>query len=465
MAEEQQSVGRENSSFDLSAETLAKEEASAEKDLGPALAAPGATSAPVSDAQFPLDISLVGDIRLTKLLSNHSGESDVWIGERRSGEQIAVKIYRHGRLPGLMDGRQKCALSHPNLLPILQAGEIQGRYFEVCPYVASGTLTDLIQQRRQLNDADAERLLEQLASAIHYLHSQNVIHRDVKPSNVFVTQTEPLQVFLADFGTARLGGYQTMLTGTIGTVAYSSPEAVTGMQSEASDYWSLGVVLIEALTGRQPFAGLDLRQQLYRVAGGKIEIPEAISPRWKQLLTGLLTADYTLRWRKKEIDNWLKKDPTKPDLNTAPVGVGGEVGSSTRDRGTVPEAQHSPAPLANRSRSLRVRLQRAPETIQLTPTDILEVLGDNIRISVFRYFWIALIVGGTSRNEWISLVILGLIMAAQTGFQFLPFRFEDLKREIRVSRQLRQLSSQERKSLRRIIRHWMKSVRDKDADD
>lgn len=481
MAEEQQSVGRENSSFDLSPEALAKEEASAEEELGPALAAPGATSKPVSDAQFPLDISFVGDIRLTKLLSNHSGESDVWIGERPSREQLAVKIYRHGRLPGLMDERQKCALSHPHLLPILQAGEIQGRYFEVCPYVASGTLTDLIQQRRQLSDADTERLLEQLAGAIHYLHSQNVIHRDVKPSNVFVTQTEPLQVSLADFGTARLGGYQTMLTGTIGTVAYSSPEAVTGMQSEASDYWSLGMVLIEALTGRQPFAGLDLRQQLYRVAGGKIEIPEAISPRWKQLLTGLLTADYTLRWRKKEIENWLKKeslpqafqggivrqppDPTKPDLNTAPVGVGGEVGSSSGSRRTVPEAQHSPAPLANRSRSLRVRLQRAPETIQLTPTDILEVLGDNIRISVFRYFWIALIVGGTSRNEWISLVILGLIMAAQTGFQFLPFRFEDLKREIRVSRQLRQLSSQERKSLRRMIRHWIKSVRDKDAED
>ena len=481
MAEEQQSVGRENSSFDLSAEALAKGEASAEQDLGPALAAPGATSKPVSDAQFPLDISFVGDIRLTKLLSNHSGESDVWIGERPSGEQVAVKIYRHGRLPGLMDERQKCALSHPHLLPILQAGEIQGRYFEVCPYVASGTLTDLIQQRRQLSDADAERLLEQLAGAIHYLHSQNVLHRDVKPANVFVTQTEPLQVSLADFGTARLCGYQTMLTGTIGTVAYSSPEAVTGMQSEASDYWSLGMVLIEALTGRQPFAGLDLRQQLYRVAGGKIEIPEAISPRWKQLLTGLLTADYTLRWRKKEIDNWLKKeslpqafqggivrqppDPTKPDLNTAPVGVGGEVKSSSGSRRTVPEAQHSPAPLANRSRSLRVRLQRAPETIQLTPTDILEVLGDNIRISVFRYFWIALIVGGTSRNEWISLVILGLIMAAQTGFQFLPFRFEDLKREIRVSRQLRQLSSQERKSLRRMIRHWMKSARDKDAED
>jgi serine/threonine protein kinase len=448
MAEEQQSVGRE----DLSSE------ASTKADLGPALTAPGATSEPVSDAQFPLDISFVGDIRLTKLLSNHSGESDVWIGERPSGEQVAVKIYRHGRLPGLLDERQKCALTHPHLLPILQAGEIQGRYYEVSPYVASGTLTDLIQERRRLSDVDAERLLEQLAGAIHYLHSQNVLHRDVKPSNVFVTQTEPLQVSLADFGTARLGGYQTMLTGTIGTVAYSSPEAVTGMQSEASDYWSLGMVLIEALTGRQPLAGLDLRQQLYRVAGGKIEIPEAISPRWKQLLTGLLTADYTLRWRKQEIDNWLKKE-------FSPQVTQGEMVSPSGSHRTVPEAQRSLAPPAHRPRSLRVRLQRAPEPIQLTPTDILEVLVDNLRTSVLRYFWVVLIVQGTSENAWLSLLILASIMGAQTGFQFLPFRFEDLKREVRISRQLRHLSWRERKSLRRMVRHWMKSVRDKDEED
>jgi len=445
MAEEQQSVGPTSAGHeDLSSEALAKE------GVGPSSEIPGTTGEPVSSAQLPLDLGFVGDIRLTNLISNHSGESDVWIGERPSGERVAVKIYRHGRLPGLMDERQKCALSHPHLLPILQAGEIQGRYFEVCPYVSNGTLTDLIQKQRHLSDADAKRLLGQLAEAIHYLHSQNVLHRDIKPSNVFVTQTEPLQVSLADFGTARLGGYQTILTGTIGTVAYSSPEAVTGMQSEASDYWSLGMVLIEALTGRQPFAGLDVKQQLYRVAGGKIEIPEALSPRWKQLLTGLLTPDYTLRWRKKEIDDWLKNEYLPPATQHTPIPVPTPV---------------RPVPPAQRSRSLTVRLQRAPETIQFSPTDILEIIGDNVRISVFRYFWVALIVGGTSRNEWLSLVILGLIMAAQTGFQFLPFRLEDLKREVRVNRQLRHLSSRERRSLRRMVRDWLKSVRGRGERD
>jgi serine/threonine protein kinase len=449
MAEEQQSVGREDLSFEASAKADGGSASEGREDVGSSSAAAGTTDETASGMQLSLDIGFVGDIRLSKLLSNHSGEADVWIGERPSGERVAVKIYRHGRLPGLMDERQKCALSHPYLLPILQAGEVQGRYFEVCPYVANGTLADLIQQHRQLSDADAKRLLEQLADAIHYLHSQNVLHRDIKPSNVFVTQTEPLQVSLADFGTARLGGYQTILTGTIGTVAYSSPEAVTGMQSEASDYWSLGMVMIEALTGRQPFAGLDVKQQLYRVAGGKIEIPEALSPRWKQLLTGLLTADYTLRWRKKEIDDWLKNERL-PQVTHTPIPV---------------LAPAHPIPPVQRSRSLTVRLQRAPETIQFTPTDILEVIGDNIRISVLRYFWIVLIVGGTSHNEWISLLILGLIMAAQTGFQFLPFRLEDLKREVRVNRQLRHRSWRERRSLRRMARDWMKSVRDRDKRD
>jgi serine/threonine protein kinase len=439
MAEEQQSFRGE----DLSSEALAKEEALAKKGVGPASSAPGTSSEPVYAAQLPPEISFVGDIRLTKLLSNLSGEADVWVGERPSGEKVAVKIYRHGRLPGLMDERQKCALSHSHLLRILEAGEVEGRYFEVCPYVATGTLTDLILQQRRLKEADSRRLLEQLASAIHYLHSQNVLHRDIKPSNIFVTQTEPLQLALADFGTARLGGYQTILTGTVGTVAYSSPEAVTGMQSEASDYWSLGMVLIEALSGRQPLAGLDVKQQLYRVAGGKIEIPEAISSRWKQLLTGLLTVDYTLRWRKKEIDQWLNNERQPEPTQSAPLPT-----------------PIRPVPTERRSRSITVRLQRTPENVQLTPTDILEIVGDNIRTSVLRYFWVVLVVGGTSHSEWMSLAVLALIMGAQTGFQFLPSRLQDLKREIRVNRQLRHLSWRERRSLRRMVRDWLKSVGD-----
>jgi len=407
-----------------------------------------ASGEPVHIAQLPPEISFVGNTHLKRLISNRSGESDVWLGERPDGQRVAVKIYRFGKLPGIMDEHEKCALNHPHLLPILEAGEVEGRYFEISPYVEGGTLSDLIQRRHKLAESEARTLLEQLSGVIHYLHSRQVLHRDVKPSNVFVTQPDPLEVSLADFGTARLGGYQTILTGTIGTVAYSSPEAVTGMQSEASDYWSLGMILMEALTGRPPFAGLDVKQQLYRVVSGKVEVPEAISPRWKQLLTGLLTADYTLRWRKKEIDEWLKEKelPENPS-ERAPV----QPSPAPEPIRTVPAAPHE--------QQSSVRLRRAPETIQLSPIDILEIVGDNIRAAILRYFWVILIVGSQSRNEWLSLIVLALIIGAQVGFQFLPYRLEELKREVRVNRQLRYLSSSERRSLRRMVRSWMRSLR------
>src|SRR5258708_28625060 len=148
MAEEQQSVGPASGG---------------RQGVGQFWAAPEASIEPAYSVQ--LQIGFVGNIRLTKLLSNHSGEADVWVGERPNGERVAVKIYRHGRLPGLMDERQKCTLSHPHLLPILEAAEIEGRYFEVCPLVATGTLTEWIQQRRQLSEADCKQLRLEIGRA------------------------------------------------------------------------------------------------------------------------------------------------------------------------------------------------------------------------------------------------------------------------------------------------------------
>jgi hypothetical protein len=90
-----------------------------------------------SSARLPPDIHAIGETRLISLISNHSAESDIWLGERANGEQVAVKIYRHGRIPGLVEESQKCALRHPNLVPVIEAGEVQGRYFEISPFVSS----------------------------------------------------------------------------------------------------------------------------------------------------------------------------------------------------------------------------------------------------------------------------------------------------------------------------------------
>jgi serine/threonine protein kinase len=421
----------------------------------------------------PPDFHSIGETRLISLISNLSAESDVWLGERANGEQVAVKIYRYGRIPGLIQENHKCALSHPNLVPVIEAGELQGRYFEISPFVSGGTLADLIQRRGRLPEPEVETILYQLSDVIHYLHSQHVLHRDIKPSNIFTIEESPLHVALADFGTARLGAYQTMLTGSVGTVAYSSPEAVTGIQSEAADYWSLGIVLLEMLTGRRPLQGLDIKQQLYRVASGKIEIPEAIPAGWKALFSGLLQADYTERWRNEEIEHWqnsrksIAARPNHTDTKPAPPLVELQPGWSPAPAVDSPRATSKklrPVSTAepNKTAILRrsqVSLIREPETITLKASEVGELVLDRALRTVSRFFWLAFLVDWESHNAWAGILFLGTVATIGIGIDFLPDRLERVKREVRVHRQLAEFSGEDQRFMRQLTRRWMRSLR------
>jgi serine/threonine protein kinase len=422
-------------------------------------------------ANLPPDFHSIGQTRLTSLISNHSAESDVWVGERATGERVAVKIYRYGRIPGLVEESQKCALNHPNLVPVIEAGEVQGRYFEISPFISGGTLADFIRRRGRLSEEEVEAILNQLSEVIHYLHSRHVLHRDIKPGNIFILQESPLQVALADFGTARLGAYQTMLTGSVGTVAYSSPEAVTGIQSEAADYWSLGTVLLEALTGRRPLEGLDVKQQLYRVASGKIEIPEALPAHWKALFAGLLRADYTERWRKQEVERWQNSSIAADqfDTDTGPVSPAAKArrpesrdteddssrAMSDRPR-SVPAVEENKTPILSESQGL---LAREPEAITLKSSEVGELIFNRALTTLSRFFWLGFLVDWESHNAWAGILFLGAAAATGISIDFLPHRLERVKREVRVNRQLAKLSDEDQGFLRRLVRRWMRSLR------
>ena len=394
------------------------------------------TEPSVTTGGLPSDIHEVNGIRLVSLISRSSAEADVWLGERADGARVAVKIYRHGQIPGLMDVRKKCGLAHPSLVPVLDAGQVEDRYYEVSPFLDGPTLNRLVAQQGPLHESEIAEILRQLGSAIHYLHTEQVLHRDVKPSNVFVTGRQPLAVCLTDFGSARLGADQTMLTGTIGTVAYSAPEAVTGLQSEASDYWSLGMVLLEAVTGRPPFQGIDLRQQLYRVASGQVEIPEGLSPRLQSLFHGLLKLDYTQRWRKKEIDTWLNGEAAP----AAPLSP----------RSAAPQVRPAPE---------NVMLERLPEPEKLAFEDVVELLREGVAQGLGRYFWIALVLTGVTHNGGLGLSVLLVTTMLGIGLALRPVVIQRYRREKRVNRQLAGFSRVKRRRIRRMVRAWFREER------
>jgi eukaryotic-like serine/threonine-protein kinase len=160
-------------------------------------------------------------------------------------------------------------LQHPHVLTVYDSGESAGRLWFTMPFVDGESLRDRLTRERQLPVGDAVRIAYQVAQALHYAHTHGIVHRDVKPENILLT--EDGNTLVADFGIARAlqsgsegtDGDKTLatrLTGTglaLGTPAYMSPEQSAGERNvdARTDVYALGAVLFEMLAGEPPFSG------------------------------------------------------------------------------------------------------------------------------------------------------------------------------------------------------------------
>ncbi|MDR5699699.1 serine/threonine-protein kinase [Agromyces aerolatus] len=254
--------------------------------------------------------SFAGRYAVRELIGS-GGMADVYLAtDTQLGRDVAVKVFRAeqdtpaDRLRREREIQLLGELNHLGLVGIYDAGflppEQASRRFIVMELVRgramSYRLASGAMPQRQVADIGA-----QVADALAYVHSRQVVHRDIKPENILISDDPvygySLTVKLADFGVAQfMDG--TRLTGDgsiMGTAAYIAPEQARGAEAEpASDVYSLGLVLLEALRGEREYTGTPIEAALARLHR-EPTIPEDLSDEWRALLEAMTSDDPAVR--------------------------------------------------------------------------------------------------------------------------------------------------------------------------
>ncbi|WP_434991873.1 Stk1 family PASTA domain-containing Ser/Thr kinase [Arthrobacter sp. Ld5] len=237
----------------------------------------------------PLEGATVDGRYLVHSRLARGGMSTVYLAtDRRLDRRVALKVlYPHlADEPGFVDrfeqeAKSAARLAHPHVVGVLDQGvdDVDGQdvAYLVMEYVQGRTLREVLRDHGRLTPRHALDLLDAVVEGLAAAHDAGLIHRDVKPENVLLSDTG--QVKIADFGLARAVSASTGTATLVGTVAYLSPELVLGRPAEAqSDIYSTGVMLFELLTGQQPFTGGTPIQVAVQHAQADVPPPSALLP-------------------------------------------------------------------------------------------------------------------------------------------------------------------------------------------
>ena len=253
------------------------------------------------------------------------GQARIVLVEDGASMRFIVKIYDDEAFASRTEVLERVSRAESkHVVQLIEHGTSDGRSFEVLEYCRLGTLGDLMaREGRPLPPRRVREILRELAYALVHIHSFGVDHKDLNPNNVLVRSDRPLNLVLSDFGIATSSEASVRASTFRGaTYAYAPPEAFAQVQEVQEDgkakrrvvvyatkwdYWSLGMLLVWALCGRDPFQSCDNMTIVSRLATQNVDDLAAgvADPYWRKLCRGLLRRDPQKRWGKAEVDKWL----------------------------------------------------------------------------------------------------------------------------------------------------------------
>ncbi|MBF4570452.1 protein kinase [Plantibacter sp. VKM Ac-2880] len=281
------------------------------------------------------------------------------------GRQVAVKLFRPGTTDASLGARTAsetrllASLNHHALVTLFDARVTSGDgSYLVMEYVDGPTLSQRI-SRSPLPAHEVAAMAVDLAEALHTVHAARVVHRDIKPSNVLLRRSvlphQEYRAKLADFGIAHLIDSTRMTApgSLMGTVAYLSPELVRGADpATPADVYALGLVLLEALTGRRAYPQTSTHESLMARLNASPTIPGALGYQWKSLLTAMTASDPAARPTALEVAMAARDLGPLLDQATDPATatMAMSAGSASPTDATTPATAMALAPTATTER-------------------------------------------------------------------------------------------------------------------
>ena len=227
-------------------------------------------------------------------LDRHIALKELTLPPNLSGAARRERIERFQR-----EAKAAGALTHPHIVTIYEVGQHQEHRFIAMEYLIGQTLREVLTVGGLLPVQVAIDITLQLCEALGYAHAQGVVHRDVKPDNIYLVAPNRT-VKLTDFGIARMMAEPSLTSAgqVFGTPAYMSPEQLTSREVDyRSDIFSLGIVLYEMLTGQKPFRGDSVVTITYQIMNSEPEMPSSLAPGIAAIIVRTLAKDPDLRYQ------------------------------------------------------------------------------------------------------------------------------------------------------------------------
>jgi hypothetical protein len=282
-----------------------------------AASADAAVAEPPAEADGPtvaIETSVAGWRLLRRLPTTSEVRERYETVRDADGREAVLTLYANGSEPDPEVYDALRTLDRDHVPEILETGRWEDRAYEVSEDLRGGTMADL-----GLLPDDTETLsaiLREVGGALAVFSECGLRHRDLRPGAIMVRARDPLDLVVTGFGSARLSDYDLDVVSPLEITRYTAPEAVAGGVAAASDWWSLGMLILEQVTRGACFGGADDQSFLISVLTNGAPIPEGLPPAVDILLRGLLALDRRQRWGWAEVQRWLAGD--MPDAPVSP---------------------------------------------------------------------------------------------------------------------------------------------------